>query len=97
MVRWIRQPLPRASPFHGTVVAVRAVMPRLQAALSLMAIAGPILGVIGMKVLIFGGISAAAAGVSSTVSAAHQILFSAPTSRALGLLYPFASTPSNVA
>lgn len=77
MMRWIRQPLPQGSPFAGTRVAVRAVVPKLQAALSLMSIAGPVLGVIGVKVLIFGGISAAAAGVSSTVSAAHQVLFSA--------------------
>ena len=77
MLCWIQQPLPRGTAYAGTAIALRAVLPKLRAAASFLAIAGPILGVIVVKVLMFGGIAAAAAGVSSTAAAAHQILFSA--------------------
>ena len=74
---WARTPLPSGTAYAGNCVSLRLVLPRVQAAKTFVAIAGPVLGVIVVKVLLFGGISAHAAGISSTVSAAHQVLFSA--------------------
>ena len=76
MLRAVRRPLPAASAYAGVRVPWRAVVPKLQAALAFLKVAGPVLGVIVVKVLLFGMISAAAAGVSATVAAGHQILFS---------------------
>lgn len=85
MLRAIRRPLPASSAYAGITVPLRAVVPKLQAALSFLKVAGPVLGVIVVKVLLFGMISAAAAGTSATVAAGHQILFSATPRRSLAL------------
>ena len=78
MLRWLRQPLPGKSPYRGISVGVKAVVPKMRAAMSFLALAGPVLGVITVKVLFFVTISAAAADISSSVAGAHQILFCVP-------------------
>jgi hypothetical protein len=77
MLGFMKNPLPESSPYRGAVVNLRAVLPKLNAAWSFLRIAGPVFGVIVVKVLVFGMISAAAAQVSATAAASHQILFSA--------------------
>lgn len=95
MLRRVQQRLPQGTAYGGISIALRMVVPRLQAAMSFLSIAGPVLGVILVKVLMFGGIAAAAAGVSSNAAAAHQILFSAPLNCLL-LLHLFDELYQNV-
>jgi hypothetical protein len=77
MLRFMKRPLPSSSPYRGTFVPLRAVLPKLNAAWSFLKISGPVFGVIIVKVLVFGMISAAAAEVSAIAAAGHQITFSA--------------------
>jgi hypothetical protein len=77
MLASIRHPLPASSPFAPALIPLRLVVPHLRTALTFFEIAGPILGVIAVKVLIFGMVAAKASAVGTLEAAAHQILFSA--------------------
>lgn len=73
----IRQPIPSgASPYAGLQVPICAAAPRAQTVLAFMRIAGPVFGVILLKVVVFGMIAARASALSVTAAASHQVLFS---------------------
>lgn len=63
-------------------------------------IGGPILGVIFVKVLVYGQIAARASEISQTTAAAHQILFStfppAPASYRATVLLDGCSSPTGL-
>lgn len=74
MLRWLRRPLPYGTPHAGTAVPVTALRPRATVAAAYVRIAGPILGAILVKVLLFGMVAARAAELGAAPAAAHHIL-----------------------
>lgn len=94
MLHFIRRPMPATSAYGGSRVPVAAVLPNPATIGTFLAIAGPVLGVVVLKVVLFGMIAARAAQAGAVVSAGHQIIFSAPpTSRANHLMPPPHDTP----
>lgn len=83
MLHFIRRPLPPGSAFGGERLPVRALLPNPAAVTTFLSISGPVLGVVVMKVLLFGMIAARAAEAGAVVSAGHQIIFSARPSHFL--------------
>eukprot|EP00892_Ulva_mutabilis_P003739 jgi/Ulvmu1/1737/UM117_0014.1 len=76
MLYFIRRPLPPQSTYGGQAVPVQATVPHPATAATFLSIAGPVLGVIVLKVLFFGTIAARAAEAGSVIAAGHQIIFS---------------------
>ena len=77
MLYFIRRPLPQRSTYGGQQVPVRAAVPHPSTAATFLSIAGPVLGVVVLKVLLFGMVAARAAEAGAVISAGHQIIFSA--------------------
>jgi hypothetical protein len=75
MLHAIRQKLPEFSPYAGIRVPIAAAVPHLATVRTLIALAGPILGVLALKVLFFTMVSVRAVGEGMAVSAAHRIIF----------------------
>jgi hypothetical protein len=73
----IRQKLPEGSRYAGVRVPIVPTVPHAASARAFVALAGPILGVLTLKVLLYGLISARAAGISTAAAAGHRILFGA--------------------
>lgn len=77
LLRDIKKPIPVGkSPYAGIQIAIAAMRPRLDMMVTFLQIGGPILGVIFVKVLVYGQIAARASEMSQATAAAHQILFS---------------------
>ena len=78
MLSKIRQRLPQQSPYAGVRVRIAPAVPHVATVRTLVVLAGPILGVLALKVLLFTTISIRAVGEGMAVSAGHRILFGAP-------------------
>ena len=76
MIRAVRQPLPAGSPFASLKIDIGLEIPSLSTVATFLAVSGPVLGVVLVKIIVFGSISACATEMGQVTAGAHQIAMS---------------------